>query len=406
MSKNMNVPKLRFSEFSDEWEEKVIKNIASIVGGGTPDTTKKEYWNGNIEWFTPTEIKSKYISGSKRTISELGLKKSSAKILPKGTLLLSTRATVGDVGIALEECTTNQGFQSLIINENNCNEFLYNWILTSKKEFLRKATGSTFLEISKKEIEKIKISIPSKQEQEKIASFLNQVDTKIEQLTRKEKLLQQYKKGVMQKIFNREIRFKTDDGSEFCEWEEKKLGEVFKRITTKNKEDNQNVLTISAQNGLINQEKYFNKSVSAKDVTGYYLLENGDFAYNKSYSKGYPMGAIKRLNNYEKGVVSTLYICFRINEKYDSSFYEKYFDSGFLNKELHKIAQEGARNHGLLNMSVVEFFNDIKIPVPLIKEQNKIANFLSSIDNKIEQTGKQLKQTKEFKKALLQQMFV
>ena len=203
-----------------------------------------------------------------------------------------------------------------------------------------------------------------------------------------------------------EIRFKKDDGSEFCEWEEKSLGEIFKRITTKNKENNPNVLTISAQFGLINQEKFFNKSVSAKDVTGYYLLENGDFAYNKSYSNGYPMGAIKRLNKYDKGVVSTLYICFRINSGYDSSFYEKYFNSGFLNRELHKIAQEGARNHGLLNISVVEFFNDIKIPVPVYEEQTKIANFLSSIDTKIEQVQNQLKQTKEFKKALLQQMFV
>ena len=104
--------------------------------------------------------------------------------------------------------------------------------------------------------------------------------------------------------------------------------------------------------------------------------------------------------------MSTLYICFRINSGYDSSFYEKYFNSGFLNRELHKIAQEGARNHGLLNISVVEFFNDIKIPVPVYEEQTKIANFLSSIDTKIEQVQNQLKQTKEFKKALLQQMFV
>ena len=159
-----HVPKLRFKEFSGEWEEKDIKDIAEIVGGGTPDTTIPEYWNGDIQWFTPTEIKGKYISKSTRTITELGLKKSSAKLLPKGALLFSSRATVGDVGIATQACSTNQGFQSLVTKNNVNNEFLYGWLLVNKSIFLRKASGSTFLEISKKEIEKIKISIYPKPE--------------------------------------------------------------------------------------------------------------------------------------------------------------------------------------------------------------------------------------------------
>jgi type I restriction enzyme S subunit len=119
------------------------------------------------------------------------------------------------------------------------------------------------------------------------------------------------------------------------------------------------------------------------------------------------MGAIKKLNRYEKGVVSTLYICFRIlNGNYSADFYEKYFDSGLFNREIEKIAQEGARNHGLLNVSVVDFFSSTILPCPSIEEQIKIANFLSSIDKKIENTKNELEKTKEFKKALLQQMFV
>jgi len=138
------------------------------------------------------------------------------------------------------------------------------------------------------------------------------------------------------------------------EWEEKKFGEVFERITRKNKENNSNVLTISAQQGLVNQKNYFNKSVSSKDIRGYYLLHKNDFAYNKSYSNGYPLGAIKKLSRYNKGVVSTLYICFKAKSN-NVLFLEQFFNSGYLNKEIHKIAQEGARNHGLLNISVVEF---------------------------------------------------
>ena len=251
--------------------------------------------------------------------------------------------------------------------------------------------------------------LPSLPEQQKIASFLTSVDERIAQLTKKKTLLEQYKKGVMQKIFSQEIRFKIEnEAGELVEppkWEEMKLGEVANRITRKNKENNLNVLTISAQHGLINQEDFFKKSVSAKDLTGYYLLEKDDFAYNKSYSTGYPMGAIKRLKKYEKGVVSTLYICFKFQQqKVNFEFIEQYFESGLHNREIEQIAQEGARNHGLLNIGLSDFFNT-QIQLPCIEEQTKIANFLSAIDKKIEGVAEVLEATRRWKKGLLQQMF-
>jgi type I restriction enzyme S subunit len=247
---------------------------------------------------------------------------------------------------------------------------------------------------------------PTKAEQQKIAEFLSSVDKKMSLLKEKHALLKHYKKGVMQKLFKQEIRFKDDTGCDYPDWQEQRFEQVFERVTRKNKEDNQNVLTISAQRGLINQEKYFNKSVSAKDVTGYYLLEKGDFAYNKSYSKGYPMGAIKRLNNYDKGVVSTLYICFKSHGEQHDEFWEQYFEAGNLNREINKIAQEGARNHGLLNVSVTEFFHDVKVVAPCAEEQQKIADFLQALDIKLDAVNQQIELTQTFKKGLLQQMFV
>ena len=211
---------------------------------------------------------------------------------------------------------------------------------------------------------------------------------------------------MMQKLFSQVLRFKADDGSEFSEWEEKKFGEVFERIKRRNKENCTNVLTISAQHGLINQEEFFNKSVAAQDVTGYYLLRKGDFAYNKSYSKGFPMGAIKRLKLYDKGVISTLYICFATENETTARFFEQYFDAGIMNRELHKIAQEGARNHGLLNLSVLEFFRDIVIQLPCEKEQKMIANFLTAIDTKIDAVDQQIERMQTFKNGLLQKLFV
>jgi len=177
----MNVPELRFPEFNEEWKEKKLGDIGKIIGGGTPSTNNPTYWNGSIEWYTPSEIgKCKYINSSKRKITELGIKNSSAKILPPGTILLSSRATIGEMSILKTEATTNQGFQSLIINKNYSNEFIYYLGSIFKKYLLKNASGSTFLEISKKEVSKIKVNIPSLSEQEKIASFLSQVDKKIE----------------------------------------------------------------------------------------------------------------------------------------------------------------------------------------------------------------------------------
>lgn len=189
------------------------------------------------------------------------------------------------------------------------------------------------------------------------------------------------------------------------DWGEKVFEEVFDRLTTKNDEDNQNVLTISAQLGLVSQLEFFNKKVSAANVSGYYLLHKGDFAYNKSYSKGYPMGAIKPLKYYDKGVVSTLYICFRAKDGYNGSFFEQYFNAGLLNSEIGNIAQEGGRAHGLLNVSVKEFFKDLNLLVPKPQEQQKIASCLSSLDELISAHNDKLDALKDHKKGLMQNLF-
>lgn len=163
-----------------KWEIKKIGEVCEIVGGGTPETNRSEYWNGEIQWFTPTEIKSNYVSHSERTITEMGLKNSSAKILPKGAILLTTRATIGEAAIAIKECCTNQGFQSLIPKEGINNVFVLNWIRINKHELVKRANGSTFKEVSKTEIENIEINIPTSAEQNLIANLFSSVDMKIE----------------------------------------------------------------------------------------------------------------------------------------------------------------------------------------------------------------------------------
>ncbi|TMS91580.1 restriction endonuclease subunit S [Pseudoalteromonas sp. S201] len=405
------IPVLRFSKFKSEYLPRVIDEIAKVSSGGTPSRSKSNYWNGHIPWITTSQINFEDITAADEYITELGLKNSSAKLFPKGTILLALYGqgiTRGRVSVLEIEATTNQACAAIILQSEDANTRFTFYYLQSKYEDIRNlANDGGQKNLSGGLVKSLPVVLPSEvKEQAEIADFLTSVDTKISQLTEKHRLLKDYKKGVIQQIFSQQIRFKDDDGNAFAEWKEKSFNDVFNRVTTKNKENNENVLTISAQKGLISQLEYFNKSVSAKDVTGYYLLHKGDFAYNKSYSKGYPMGAIKPLKYYEKGVVSTLYICFRPKADYCEHYFEQYFDAGMLNREIAKIAQEGARNHGLLNVSVTEFFEDIKLTVPHIDEQQKIARFLQSLDKKIDAVNEQIEQTELFKKGLLQQMFV
>ena len=202
--KVLNVPNLRFKEFQGEWEKTKFGDIAVVVGGGTPDTNTSQYWNGKIQWFTPSEIgRNKYVYNSVRTISEEGLNKSSAKLLPTGTILLSSRATVGECSINKKECTTNQGFQSLIPKENISNEFVYYLIQTKRKDLIRKSCGSTFLEISANEVRKIVVSIPTIKEQDKIAKLLSLLDERIATQNKIIDKLQSLIRGIRNDVFGK-----------------------------------------------------------------------------------------------------------------------------------------------------------------------------------------------------------
>lgn len=187
------------------------------------------------------------------------------------------------------------------------------------------------------------------------------------------------------------------------DWKERKLKNYFTRLTRKNAENNQNVLTISAQYGLISQEDFFNKSVASENKSNYFLLLKGDFAYNKSYSNGYPYGAIKRLEYYDKGIVPPLYICMEPQNSFVADYFAQYFEGGLLNGEIHAFAQEGARNHGLLNIAVDDFFNT-NVVVPCEAEQQKIAEILATQDKVIELKEKLLKEKQRQKKYLMQQL--
>ncbi|HEM5230065.1 TPA: restriction endonuclease subunit S, partial [Streptococcus suis] len=189
------------------------------------------------------------------------------------------------------------------------------------------------------------------------------------------------------------------------DWEEVKLREVSNRVTRKNKELISSLpLTISAQHGLVDQEEFFYKQIASKDVSNYYLVKNGEFAYNKSYSNGYPWGAIKRLDRYEMGVLSTLYIVFKPTNSICSDFLVSYYDSSNWYKEVSMVAAEGARNHGLLNIAPNDFF-ETRLSLPSIPEQEAIGTFFSTLDRQITLHQRKLDTLKEQKKTYLKLLF-
>ena len=199
--------------------------------------------------------------------------------------------------------------------------------------------------------------------------------------------------------------YKSCDGYKIPkEWHIVRFDSLFSRVTRKNDENNQNVLTISAQQGLISQIEYYNTLYASENKTGYTLLHRGDFSYNKSYSSGYAYGAIKRLDAYEKGIVSPLYLCFTPRQGVNSDFYLQYFEAGCFDREIYKIAQEGARNHGLLNVSTEDFFHSMLVFPPL-EEQERITEILTQCDHVIELKEQKLDELKQLKKEFLRKMF-
>ena len=257
----------------------------------------------------------------------------------------------------------------------------------------------------------IEIPYTSTEEQQKIGDYLESIDHHITLHQRKCEETKILKKYMLQKMFPQngqkvpEIRFKgfTDD------WEQRKLGDLVDRVTRKNQDlVSELPLTISAQYGLIDQNEFFDKRVASKDVSGYYLIENGEFAYNKSTSTDAPWGAIKRLDRYENGVLSTLYIVFGIkaNNPIDSDFLVSYYSTNLWHKGIHEIAAEGARNHGLLNIAPADFF-ETKLMIPQdIEEQKKIGKYFEELERLITLHQRKCEELQNIKKFMLQNMFV
>ena len=261
------------------------------------------------------------------------------------------------------------------------------------------------------DVENIDVVIPEMGEQRKIGAYFKRINSLITLHQCKLEKLKIVKKSMLVNCFPKngekvpKFRFSGFTG----DWEQRKLGDIVERITRKN-ENLESILplTISAQYGLIDQNEFFDKRIASKDVSGYYLVRKGEFAYNKSTSSDAPWGAIKRLDRYESGVLSTLYIVFRIldEEKIDSDYLVTYYDTDLWHNGVQAIAAEGARNHGLLNIAPADFFETTVSMPQDIEEQRKIGAYFKNLDCLITLHQRELKKLQMIKKSMLRSMFV
>ncbi|MBA7541737.1 hypothetical protein ES705_34053 [subsurface metagenome] len=401
-TQHTNIPKLRFPGFEGSWIFYKIGDISSVTAGGTPSTLKKEYWNGDIRWMNSGELNLKKVFEVENRISTIGLNNSSTKIVPKLSILIGLAGqgkTRGTAAMNMVELCTNQSIAAIYPNPKLfISEFLYQNIDSRYDELRRLSTGEggrggLNLQI----IKAIKVHFPSLPEQQKIALFLSAVDKKIQELTCKKELLEQYKKGAMQKIFSQEIRFRNENGKDYPDWERKRGKEVFVSHSNKNHNGDLPILAATQDRGMVYRDSIGIEIKSSNEsVISYKIVEPGDFVISlRSFQGGIEYSEVK-------GICSPAYIILKPKTRIDKNFFKFYFKKEEFITRLSKTVV-GIRDGKQISYDA---FGGLKLQIPSVDEQKKIASYISKIDNKIEQTNLHIEKTQQFKKGLLQQMFV
>lgn len=402
------------SSFPD-WKEKKLGNCTEFVKDGTHGT-HKNVSNGH-PLLSAKDIFDNvvHIPNDSRLISNDDYNKIFSKYnLQIGDVLITIVGTIGRTALVTDGCK-HVAFQrsvGIIRPDKNIIDSEYLKIVCDVPHFQNElevkknkgAQAGVYLGV----LSNIEIPVPSLPEQQKIAEFLSTIDTVIEKQKETVSAWEERKKGVMQKLFSQEVRFKADDGSEFSEWEEKKIGDVFSKVKDKNKDgQNQNVITNSAEFGLINQRDFFDKDIAIDGKTeNYTVIKTGDFVYNPRKSKQAPYGPFNCYQLEEDGIVSPLYTCLRPKGNTDDEYLHWYFQSGSWYRFIYENgAQNGAR-HDRVGMTD-SLMQEIPVYLPqAVEEQQKIADCLSALDEVIEKQKTTLAAWEEMKKGLLQQMFV
>ena len=392
-----------------EWEVKRLGELCTKIGSGvTPRGGQNVYLSQGRPFMRSQNVANGYLLLDDVVFIDerTHQKQKSTEIELDDVLLNITGASIGRSAIATSEIVggnVNQHVCIIRLKDKTLSYYICTFLLSyiGQKQIDSYQAGGNREGLNYDQIASFKICIPSSEETIQIWNYLSLWDTAIERQSELIEKLKLRKRALMQLLLTGKKRLPGFSG----EWKRIKLGDIAERSTRKNEEDNKNVVTISAQRGFVVQTDFFNKSVASETLDNYYLVHKDEFCYNKSYSNGYPMGAIKRLKTFDKAVVTTLYICFKLKNKasVNIDYFEQYCESGIFNKELVKVANEGGRAHGLLNVTPSDFFN-MHMRIPNIDEQNAIANVLVNADKEIELANEKLSYLQSQKRGLMQQL--
>ena len=402
-----HIPKLRFNGFTEEWEQrKLVDIVGSVIGGGTPKTSNDEYWDGDIPWIQSSNVQENEIFDFEipKRITQAGLDKSAAKLVPENSIAVVTHVGVGKLVFVPFTYTTSQDFTSLA--ELKTDPYFTCYSLYKRiQEDLHIVQGSAIKGITKDDLLTKEIVVPEKDEQYKIGKYFRSIDNLITLYQRKCNSLKQVKKYMLQKMFPKqgekvpEIRFAGFTG----DWEQRKLGDITQRVQSNDGRMNLPTLTISAVNGWMNQVDRFSGNIAGKEQKNYTLLRRGELSYNHGNSKLAKYGTVFALQSFNEALVPRVYHSFKMING-NSDFIEYYFSTKILDKELAKLISSGARMDGLLNISYDDFMG-IKVNVPSVEEQNRISDYLRKIDSLITLYQRKVDSLKEIKKFMLQNMF-
>ncbi|MFT5252077.1 MAG: type I restriction enzyme S subunit [Flavobacteriales bacterium] len=408
MNHKTGMPELRFTGFDSQWESKKVGELCDSI---VPGRNKPTNFEGDIPWITTPDIEHNgIINHSKKglNISREEAKKVGSKIVPINSIIISCVGELGLSAIAGKEIIINQQLHAFIPKERIEYRFLLYQLNLKQKYMDKVATKTAVPYMNKDNCNSIPIDFPTLPEQQKIASFLSSVDEKIQQLSRKKELLEQYKKGVMQQLFSGKLRFKDENGNNYVDWDEKKLGDVINNIggTALEKHVNSEgkYKFISIGNYSVNGHYIDNKQrISLNEKTKVKLLNKNDLVMvlNDKTTSGDLIGSSILIDVDDTFIYnqrSERLIC---KQNIFPLFLWFYLNSFTFRKELFAISQGGTQIY--VNFPSVK---KLQIQIPSIEEQQKIANFLSSIDSKIKSANQQITQTQSFRKGLLQQLFV
>ena len=401
------VPKLRFKEFSDEWEEKKLGDILEFKNG--VNASKEQYGKG-IKFINVLDILNNDFITYDNIIGKVDIDNNTVEkySVTYGDILFQrsseTREEVGMANVYLDKKNIAT-FGGFVIRGKKIGEYIpifLNKLLKTnlaRNEITSKSGGSTRYNVGQETLKDVRLLFPILQEQEKIANFLTNIDKKISLTEKKLELFREYKKGVMQKIFSQELRFKDSNGNDYPEWEEKKLGDILKEYIEKTTINNQYPILSSTNKGIVLQNDYFNKQTASTNNIGYKIVPKDYFTYRSMSDTGEFTINIQQI--LEKGIVSPAYPVFNTDSENKLFIYYSLNYNEFIKEQILTLKEGGTRY--ALSYKKLE---KLSILLPILEEQQKIADFLSSIDSKIESIGKELEGLKEFKKGLLQQMLV